>query len=46
MSDPWLAFLGGVLAALVGGFIASIVQRNNEAVKRKVEARLDVFPTQ
>ena len=43
MSDAWLAFLGGVLATLVGGLIASIVQRHNEAVKRKAEARLDVY---
>ena len=43
MSDAWLAFLGGVLATLVGGLVASIVQRHNEAVKRKAEARLDVY---
>ena len=40
---PWLGFLGGVLATLVGGLIASLVQRHNEAVKRNSEARLDVY---
>lgn len=43
MSDSWLAFLGGILATLVGGLVASIVQRHNEAVKRKAEAHLDVY---
>lgn len=43
MSDAWLAFFGGVLATLVGGLVASVVQRHNEAVKQKAEARLDVY---
>ena len=43
MSDAWLAFLGGILATLVGGLIASMAQRHNEAVRRKAEARLDVY---
>ena len=43
MTDTWLAFLGGILATLVGGLIASLVQRHNETVRRKSEARLDVY---
>lgn len=43
MSDAWLGFLGGVLAALVGGLIASIVQRHNEEKRRKEEAHLAVY---
>lgn len=43
MSDAWLGFLGGVLAALLGGIIASIVQRQNEAKRRVDEARLEVY---
>lgn len=43
MTDAWLAFLGGVLATLVGGLVASVVQRHNETVKRKAEASLDVY---
>lgn len=43
MTDAWLGFLGGILAALVAGLIASIVQRYNETVRRKAEARLDVY---
>ena len=43
MSDAWLGFLGGVLAALVAGLIASIVQRHNETVKHEMEARLAIY---
>lgn len=43
MTDAWLAFLGGILATLVAGLIASIVQRHNETIRRKAEARLDVY---
>jgi hypothetical protein len=43
VSDGWLGFFGGILAALVGGLIASIVQRHNEAGKRKAESQLDVY---
>ena len=43
MSDAWLGFFGGVLAALVGGLIAGLVQRYNEASRRKEEARLSVY---
>jgi len=43
MSDAWLGFFGGVLAALVGGLIASLVQRHNEASRHKEEARLSVY---
>ena len=43
MSDAWLGFFGGVLAALLGGVIASIVQRQNEARRRVDEARLEVY---
>lgn len=43
MSDGWLGFFGGVLAALIGGLIASIVQRVNERRKEKSAARLAVY---
>ncbi|MCG8909063.1 hypothetical protein [Pseudomonas sp. DP-17] len=43
MSDGWLGFLGGVLAALIGGVIASIVQRVNEHRKEKTAARLSTY---
>ena len=43
MSDAWLGFFGGVLTTLVGGLIASVVQRQNEAIKQKAEVRLDVY---
>lgn len=43
MSDGWLGFFGGVLAALIGGLIASIVQRVNERRKDKAAARLSAY---
>src|SRR5882762_5555755 len=43
LTDPWLAFLGGVLAPLVAGLIASLVQRNNETRRRRAETRLDIY---
>ena len=43
MSDGWLGFFGGVLAALMGGLIASIVQRVNERRKEKAAARLGAY---
>lgn len=43
MSDGWLGFFGGVLAALIGGLIASMVQRVNERRKEKSAARLAVY---
>lgn len=43
MSDGWLGFFGGVLAALIGGLIASMVQRVNERRKEKSVARLAVY---
>lgn len=43
MSDAWLGFCGGLLAALVGGLIASIVQRHNEENRRKEETRLAIY---
>lgn len=43
MTDAWLGFLGGLLTALIGGLIASIAQRHNEARKRKEEARLEIY---
>lgn len=43
LSDAWLAFFGGILATLVGGLLASIVQRHNENVRRRAETRLDVY---
>lgn len=43
MSDAWLGFLGGIVAALVGGLIASLVQRHNEKAKRSEEAHLTVY---
>lgn len=43
MSDAWLGFFGGLLAVLVGGLIASLVQRHNEANRRKEETRLAVY---
>jgi len=43
LTDAWLAFFGGILTTMVGGLIASVVQRHNETVKRKAEARLDVY---
>lgn len=43
MSDAWLGFFGGILAALVAGFIASVVQRQNEDRRRREEAHLAVY---
>jgi hypothetical protein len=43
MTEEWLAFFGGILSVLVGGLIASVVQRHNDAVRRKDEARLAVY---
>jgi hypothetical protein len=43
MSETWLGFLGGLLTALVAGLIASIAQRHNEKIKRKEEARLEIY---
>jgi hypothetical protein len=43
MSDAWLGFCGGLQAALVGGLVASIVQRHNELKRRKEETRLAVY---
>ncbi len=43
MSDAWIGFCGGLLAALVGGLIASVVQRHNETKRRKEETRLAVY---
>ena len=43
MSDAWLGFLGGVLAALVGALIASVVQRRHEFTKRKQEAHVEAY---
>lgn len=43
LTDAWLAFFFGILTTLVGGFIASVVQRHNETVRRKAEARLEVY---
>lgn len=43
MSDGWLGFVGGVVAALVGGLIASMIQRHNEAKRRKEDAQLETY---
>ena len=43
MSDGWLGFLGGILTALVGALIASIVQRQTERKRRKEQAQLDTY---
>ena len=43
MSDAWLGFLGGILAVLVGGLIASLVQRVNEARQKKAQLRVDTY---
>ena len=43
MSDAWLGFLGGILAVLVGGLIASFVQRVNEARQKKAQLRVDTY---
>lgn len=43
MSDGWLGFLGGVLAALVGGLIASVVQRRHEQARRRADAQLHIY---
>jgi hypothetical protein len=43
MSDGWVGFFGGVIAALIGGLIASIVQRVNESRKEKSAARLSAY---
>lgn len=43
MSDAWLGFLGGVFAALVGGLIASLIQRHNEEKRRLEEARAEIY---
>lgn len=43
MSDGWLGFFGGVLAAMVGGLIASMAQRVNERRKEKAAARLAAY---
>lgn len=43
MSDGWLGFFGGMLAALIGGLIASIVQRVNDRRKEKAAARLSAY---
>lgn len=43
MTSEWLAFLGGILMVLIGGLIASIVQRQNEAATKKEKARLGVY---
>ena len=43
MAAEWLAFFGGILSVLISGLIASIVQRHNEAGRRKEEARLAVY---
>ncbi|MCI5189119.1 MAG: hypothetical protein D3905_04810 [Candidatus Electrothrix sp. AS4_5] len=43
MSTEWLPFIGGILTALVAGLVASTVQRHNEIVKRKAEARLSIY---
>jgi hypothetical protein len=43
LSDAWLAFFGGILATLVGGLIASLVQRHSDKVRHLTEARLDVY---
>ena len=34
MAEAWLGFFGGLLTALVGGLIASVVQRHNEKERR------------
>ncbi len=38
-----MAFFVGLLVALVGGLIASLVQRHNEVMRRKEETRLAVY---
>jgi hypothetical protein len=43
VSDGWLGFLGGVLATLVGAFIASVSQRHVERKRRQEQAQLDVY---
>ncbi len=43
MSDAWLGFCGGLLAALVGGLVASLVQRHNEVKRKREETRLAVY---
>lgn len=43
MSDAWLGFLGGILATLVGGLVASLIQRNHEAKQKKTQAQVDAY---
>lgn len=43
MSDGWLGFLGGILAALLGALVASIVQRQSDFKRRKEQAHLDAY---
>lgn len=43
MSDGWLGFVGGTLAALVAGLIASVVQREAEYRRKREQTRLDVY---
>lgn len=43
MTDAWLGFLGGILATLVGGFIASVFQRSYEKEQKKVQSQIDLY---
>lgn len=43
MSDPWLAFFGAILCVFISVLITSIVQRQNEAKKKKEQARHDIY---
>ena len=43
MSDAWLGFLGGILATLFGGLVASLIQRSHESEQKKSQAQLDAY---
>jgi len=43
MTDGWLGFFGGLLAALVGGLIASLLQRAHEHQKERSAAMLATY---
>ncbi|MBC8651063.1 hypothetical protein GYM54_17610 [Pseudomonas sp. MTM4] len=43
MTDGWLGFFGGLLAALVGGLIASLLQRAHEHRKERSAAMLATY---
>lgn len=43
MSDVWLGFFGGIVAALIAALAASFVQRQNQEKTRKEEARHEVY---